>query len=430
MQNYSNKVPNLTTSLQGPLQQIERQLLSQQIAIETWLRNQMRQTPPPIYCSVDLRNSGFKIAPVDTNLFPAGFNNLNPDFLPLCIQAVQSTMEQICTDVKDILLIPEDHTRNLVYYENIAIIREIFIKAGFKLRIGSLLPDLTEPKTIALPSGRSITLEPIARVGNRLVLKDFDPCLILLNNDLSAGIPKLLENLDQSIMPPLQAGWYSRLKSNHFQHYRDVAYEFSQAFELDPWLISPLFRYCGEVDFMAKGGEHCLIEQSSTLLAEIKEKYREYHIDQKPFLAVKADAGTYGMAVMMIHDADELRNLNRKERTKMASIKGGREVKQVIIQEGVYTHETFGQQQLSAEPVVYMVGKNVVGGFYRVHATKGNAENLNSPGMNFEPLAFAESCINPDAEQESCANRFYAYGVIARLALIAAARELKGTLNS
>ena len=33
--------------------------------------------------SVDLRNAGFKLAPVDTNLFPGGFNNLNQDFLPL-----------------------------------------------------------------------------------------------------------------------------------------------------------------------------------------------------------------------------------------------------------------------------------------------------------------------------------------------------------
>ena len=36
--------------------------------------------------SVDLRNSGFKLAPVDTNLFPGGFNNLNPGF-PAAVRA-------------------------------------------------------------------------------------------------------------------------------------------------------------------------------------------------------------------------------------------------------------------------------------------------------------------------------------------------------
>ena len=34
----------------------------------------------PLYTSVDLRVSDYKIAPVDTNVFPAGFNNLSEPF--------------------------------------------------------------------------------------------------------------------------------------------------------------------------------------------------------------------------------------------------------------------------------------------------------------------------------------------------------------
>jgi hypothetical protein len=46
--------------------------------------------------------------------------------------------------------------------------------------------------------------------------------------------------------------------------------------------------------------------------------------------------------------------------------------------------------------------------------------------MQFAPLAFEDTCL-PDLEgSPDCAsNRFYAYGVIARLALLAAARELE-----
>ena len=53
-------------------------------------------------------------------------------------------------------------------------------------------------------------------------------------------------------------------------------------------------------------------------------------------------------------------------------------------------------------------------------------ENLNAPGMHFEPLAFADSCTLPDqsAAPDAGPNRFYAYGVVARLALLAAAREI------
>src|ERR1700730_14342571 len=116
--NFSQNVPHLKTALSGPLHQLEKHILNKQIVIELWIREQLRLPPPPFYASVDLRNSGFKVAPVDTNLFPAGFNNLNPDFMPLCIQAVQATIEQICPDVSRILLIPESHTRNIFYLEN------------------------------------------------------------------------------------------------------------------------------------------------------------------------------------------------------------------------------------------------------------------------------------------------------------------------
>ena len=42
------------------------------------------------------------------------------------------------------------------------------------------------------------------------------------------------------------------------------------------------------------------------------------------------------------------------------------------------------------------------------------------------PLAFAEPCSSPNPDDPGCPpNRFYAYGVIARLALLAAAIELE-----
>src|SRR2546425_5252632 len=89
-------------------------------AIETWFRQQWRKAPPPIYASVDLRRCNFKLAPIDTNLFPAGFNNLNANCLPLAVQAAQETIERLLPECLNILLIPEDHTRNRFYFENLA----------------------------------------------------------------------------------------------------------------------------------------------------------------------------------------------------------------------------------------------------------------------------------------------------------------------
>lgn len=422
--NEFDTVPCLTTALQGPLHHLEACLLKSQAKIENWFRQQWRNTPAPVYASVDLRNAGFKLAPVDTNLFPAGFNNLNPDFLPLCVQAAQATFDKLMPGCLRMLLIPESHTRNMFYFESLARLQEILLKAGYEVRIGSLLEEIDDEKIFDLPSGKTIRLEKIVREGNRIGVKNFSACFILLNNDLSSGIPEILQNIEQPVLPSMALGWSKRLKTDHFQLYSDVCAEFAKIINIDPWLIDPLFRRCGEVNFLKREGEDCLIAHTKSLLSDIQKKYDEYGITHKPYVVIKADAGTYGMGVLSIHDPEEIHQLNRKKRTDMSMAKGNRPITQVMIQEGVYTFETW--QDAVAEPVVYMMGQHVIGGFYRVHTGRGVTDNLNAPGMHFEPLAFVKACNAPeycDPANTVCDNRFYAYGVIARLALVAAARE-------
>ncbi len=419
-------VPHLTTALSGPLHKVESHLLDHQADIESWFRDQWRNSKEPFYASVDIRNAGYKLAPVDTNLFPAGFNNLNPAFQPLGIQAVQLAIERMTSKIDRILIVPENHTRNQFYFENLASLQEIIEKAGFKVRLGSLLPDLKETMTVELESGRKIYLEPLIRKDERIGVNDFDPDLVILNNDLSSGRPSQLENVQQIITPLMDMGWSNRLKSAHFGHYQTIAGEFAARLDIDPWLIDPMFRNCGAIDFMKRDGEACLTHNVEALLYAIQRKYDEYDVKCQPFVMVKADAGTYGMGVMTIKSPDEVSELNRKQRTRMATIKEGQKVNKVIIQEGVYTHETWGEEATVAEPVVYMIGHSVIGGFYRVHSARTANENLNAPGMRFEPLAFDDCCISPEKNMAPDAhpNRFYVYGVIARLALLAATREM------
>ena len=421
-------VPHLTTALTGPLLELEAKFLAAAPNIERWLRNQWQEHTPPFYGSVDLRNAGFKLAPVDMNLFPGGFNNLNAAFLPLCVQAAMTAIEKICPNAKSLLLIPENHTRNLFYLQNVAQLVNILRLTGLDVRLGSLLPEIDKPTTVDLPNGTSIVLEPLVRSGNRLGLKDFNPCAVLLNNDLTAGIPDILQNIEeQYVLPPLHAGWAVRRKSNHFTAYDEVADEFGKLVGIDPWQINPYFSVCNAVNFHERQGEECLASNVDAVLTLIREKYKEYGIDETPYVVVKADAGTYGMGVMTVKDASEVTGLNRKQRNKMSVIKEGMNVSQVIIQEGVHTREQVADGV--AEPVVYMIDRYVVGGFYRVHSGRGKDENLNAPGMHFEPLAFETSCSLPDRCQTPDAppNRFYAYGVVARLALLAAALELERT---
>lgn len=424
----SHSALKLNTTITDQLHTLEKHFLANRKAIETWFQAQWKLTIPPIYGSVDLRNAGFKLAPIDMNLFPAGFNNLNPNFLSHSVDAARRIIQTILPTAKKLLILPESHTRNLYYWSNIKTLQTILENAGFEVYFGSLNEESLPAKDIILETGDKVVIKAIQRKENKLFIGNVEPDLIILNNDLSDGIPDILQHLQQTILPPAELGWSQRFKSEHFQYYSKVATEFAELVDIDPWLISPLFRYCGEIDFMQQEGMECLAANAEILFAEIEKKYRQYHIPHQPFLIVKADAGTYGMAVMTVRNIDELFAMNRKQRTRMSMTKGGQPVRRVIIQEGIYTFETFGEEQAVAEPVVYLWGNCVVGGFYRVHQDRGVDENLNSPGMKFEPLAFAETCNEPreDMEPDACPNRFYTYGIVAQLSMLAAAREMKG----
>ena len=422
-------VPHLITALTGPINELEQRILESMPAIERWFRLEWMEHTPPFYSSVDIRNAGFKLAPVDTNLFPGGFNNLTPEMLPLAVQAAMAAIEKICPEAKNLLLIPEKHTRNTFYLMNVQRLMQIFHQAGLNVRLGTLDEEIKAPTTLALPDGSELVVEPLVRTRGRLGLKNFDPCTILLNNDLSAGIPKVLENLhEQYLLPPLHAGWAVRRKTHHFQSYEEVAKKFAKLLGMDPWLINPMYGQCGEVNFAESTGLDCVQSNVDTLLGKIRRKYKEYGINEKPFVVVKADNGTYGMGIMTVRDAKELAEINRRTRNKMSVIKDGQEVSEVIIQEGVPTYERINDAV--AEPVVYMIDRYVVGGFYRVHAERGVDENLNAPGSSFVPLAFDHSHQLPRPGEKpgaSAPNRFYMYGVVGRLAMLAASYELEAT---
>ncbi|TFZ06637.1 glutamate--cysteine ligase [Ramlibacter henchirensis] len=422
-------VPHLITALSGPINELEERILESMPAIERWFRLEWMEHTPPFYTSVDVRNAGFKLAPVDTNLFPGGWNNLTQEMLPLAVQAAMAAIEKICPEARNLLVIPENHTRNTFYLANVLQLKRVFHMAGLNVRIGSISPEIKEPTTINLPTGESIVLEPVVRSKTRLGLKDFDPCTILLNNDLSAGPPGILEDLhEQYLLPPLHAGWSVRRKSRHFQSYEEVAKRFGKMLGIDPWLINPMYNKCGEINFAEGSGMDCLTTNVDALLTRVRKKYKEYGINEKPFVIVKADNGTYGMGIMTVRDVKDLDQLNRRAKNKMGLVKDGQEVHDVIIQEGVQTYERI--HDAVAEPVVYMMDRYVVGGFYRVHPERGIDENLNAPGAGFVPLAFAESTHLPQPGQKpgaSAPNRFYMYGVIGRLAMLAASYELEAT---
>ena len=162
-------VPHLITALTGPINELEARILESMPAIERWFRLEWMEHTPPFYSSVDLRNAGFKLAPVDTNLFPGGWNNLTPEMLPLAVQAAMAAIEKICPEAKNLLMIPEKHTRNTFYLMNVQRLMQIFGHAGLNVRLGTLDETVKEPSTLELPDGSTLTLEPLLRSKRRLM---------------------------------------------------------------------------------------------------------------------------------------------------------------------------------------------------------------------------------------------------------------------
>lgn len=416
-------VPHFVTALNGPLLDLEKKILDATPSIERWFRLEWQEHTPPFYCAVDLRNAGFKLAPVDSSLFPGGFNNLSQEMLPLAVQASMAAIEKYCPDAKNLLLIPEQNIQNPFYLQNIARQMQIYRQTGLNVRLGSLDETLKEPVPIDLPDGSQLMLEPLERSqnGRRLGLKNFDPCTVVLNNGLSAGVPALLENIhEQTLLPPLHAGWGVRRKSTHMSAYDDVVKRFAKMVDIDPWMLNPFYLKCNDISFDDAGSETAVMAAVDSVLAKIRKKYKEYGIKDKPFVVIKADANNVDVELMLVKHSSEVPALLRQQ-TAIRQI-------DLIVQEGIYSFEQINQSL--AEPVVYMIDRYVVGGYYKVHEQGMATANGTEPATQIVPLAFAQQHAVPDMRAKpgtAAPNRFYLYGVVARLALLAASLELEKT---
>lgn len=400
------------------------ELLAQKInenrqAIRDFFQAKFTEFPALFYNSVDLRHNPAKIAPVDTNCFPAGFNNLSDESKILAKKNADEFFNQHFPDAKKILLIPENHTRNLRYLENVKNLEEI-LQGKREVRIASISPELLEITEIALEDGRKIKLYPLQKNQEFLTTIDgFKGDSAILNNDLTDGIPEILSQTKTPISPSAHLGWHSRTKSIHFDIYNQVAVEVSQILQIDPWLISSIHSSCDNVDFKQQKGMDLLAKSVDELLENLRQKYQEYEINSTPYCYVKADSGTYGMGVWPVFSGEDVLTINKKERNKMSAIKGAVENHKVIIQEGILTSDKINNK--IAEPMIYLVNGKVVGNLFRVNENRDEKISLNAAGASFFDLHNLE---NSDISLGLEKNKIdIIYCLIAKMAALSAAIE-------
>ncbi len=383
-------------------------------SVQAWFASKTKQLSYPIYSSYDIRDAGYKVTNVDANVYPAGFNNICPTDKETSINLFKKYIDvHYPFNVKKILLITEEHTKNPYYLENVYTISNLLTQGGFEVRL-SFPRDLPEVLTLESVTGHSLKFG--SGYHNSSWIKDFNPDLVISNNDFSLALEDWGSQLDKPMNPPRELGWYQRKKSRYFKNYNQIATEFSQLIQVDPFLMRVETEEFTEFDITSDISRDHLSTQVDLFLKNLKTKYAEENISQEPFCFVKNNSGTYGLGVVKVSSAQEIKQWTYNARKKMKAAKGGKEIEQVIIQEGIPS--IVMSEQASAEPVIYMVGCELAGGFLRTHAEKSSTESLNSPGAVYKKL-----CVTDLYDKRMTCPKENVYGWSAKLGLLAIGQE-------
>lgn len=391
--------------------------------VNKWIDEAQSKLPQPLTSSVDVRESRIKFAPVDHNMYPAGFNNIcNKDLLN-CSDTFREAFDSYKKGAKRIGLLPESHTKNKYYLDHLYHLKKTIEMADTEIVLFSPDPDLfAESTAVSIElesfSGHKLVIHK-AQVSNN-VFTSFDPGinldfdLIILNNDQSVPLPVDWKNVKTPVLPTPWVGWFRRQKIHHFRHYRDVANEFARHFDINPDLIQAHFSSVEDIDFNTKEGLDGIANEVDKLLATLPT-------DSSVF--VKASQGTYGMGISVVSSGEEIKSMNRKVRNKMDVGKNNLKFTSVLIQEGVET--ILKCDDAPAEVTIYLINGKSIGGFMRTNPLRGTQANLNAQGMLYRKFCISDLKQNCDHQIKE-----HVYSVIARLSTLAASREMKDLLEN
>ncbi len=398
---------------------VHEQIIKNQTKLHDWFSSRRHHLPLPIYTSVDVRDSSYKIASVDANIYPAGFNNICPTDKEHAPEIFKDYLKHFYGDqIKNIGIIAEEHTKNAFYWENVCWLRQMVTEAGYEVRI--LFPKETDEDIQAeTASGKKLTINGSRKANGEVRFRDgFVPDLLVSNNDFSQERREWVSGIKTPINPPQQLGWYQRKKSDHFRHYNDLAKEFAETIGMDSWAFEIRTELFEKFDISNLENREQLAQRVDKMLGMIKQEYDKRGIKTQPSVFVKNNSGTYGLAVMSASSGAEVRDWNNRMRTKMKAAKSGTDVSEVIVQEGIPT--TVTADGYTAEPVLYIVGCDLAGGFFRAHHEKGPNDSLNSPGAVYKRMCVADLKISPE-------DHLYenVYGWVARIGSLAVGKEMQ-----
>ncbi len=392
--------------------------LNKETQIQEWFLKKIESKDYPFYCSFDIRESNNKLAPVDANLFPAGFNNICEDDRNTMGDLLKKCTEFKKLDLKNVAIFCEEHTGNLYYWDNVGALISLFKAEGVTPFV--VLPSLnSEIKTIESASGIKIKINKVkvTEEGGALVdgtRVDF----IVINNDLSTAFDSWIKDVKVSQFPPLKMGWHKRRKHAFFKIYNELVNDFSKVIGLDPFHLRVETYNYDKFDIEDKKSLAKLSDEIVSFKNKLNKEYKEHNVREEPYFFVKNSFGTYGIGVIEVKSAQDVLNWNYKARKKMKATKGGGRFNSVIIQEGIPT--SLKVNEVPAEAVIYLLGCGLAGGFLRTHERKSGQDSLNAPGAVFQRMCFSDYEFQKESKMFE-----NVYGIIARLGALALSIEIE-----
>lgn len=399
---------------------LHEKFLEKEKEISEWFSKKIESKDYPFYCSFDIRESRSKLAPVDANLFPAGFNNICQDDRDVMGELLTRCTHFKKLKFKNIGIFCEEHTNNAYYWDNVNALIKLFETEGFSPFV--VLPSQnTEIESVESASGAPVKINRVQIKEGEAYLEDGTKLdFILSNNDFSSAFDSWIKKVKTPQLPPLKMGWHQRRKHSFFKIYNELVKEFSESIGLDPFCLTvETFNY-DDFDIEDKESLKKLSEEVMGLKDKLGKEYREKGVEAEPYFFVKNSFGTYGLGVVEVKKPEDILTWNYKARKKMKATKGGGRFNSVIIQEGIPT--ALEVNGAPAEAVIYLLGCGLAGGFLRTNERKGDLDSLNAPGAVFKRMCFSD--YEFQKENKILEN---VYGTVARLGALALSIEIQNT---
>ena len=255
----------------------------------------------------------------------------------------------------------------------------------------------------------------------RLKIEKMEPDFIYVNHPFSPELAVKLTQIQQPLNPPCKVLFHKDKKSDYFSIANRLATDFAQIVNVDPWLLKTEFQVEHHVNFDERSGVEKISHGTEALLGILALKYKQYDLAHHPTIKITNNKGTYGMGIISVASVKELAMLYRNKKKKKTSARGQAIINDVLIQEEIPKSPLF--KNLFGETIIYLIGREIAGGYIRTYADHETRYLLKSRQQLFVPICVTGK-THRHPKKRSDKNLNILYSNLSRVGGLAAGYEI------